>query len=78
MINKHHVLTQDYYFIYRMNWPELYVIITSHTCLSESTLYSCRNLKKLPTRNRRDISSLSDSNGIRTHKHLFVNEHSTI
>ena len=71
MINKHHVLTQDYYFIYRKNWPELYVIITSHTRLSESTLYSRRNLKKLLTR-------ISDSNGIRTHKHLFVNEHSTI
>ena len=32
---------------------------------SESTLYSCLNLKELLARNKRDICSLSDSNGIR-------------
>ena len=33
-------------------------------------LYSCLNNKKLLAQNRRDIWSLSDSNGIRTHNHL--------
>ena len=33
---------------------------------SESTLYSCLNIKELLARNRRDIWSLSDSNGIWT------------
>ena len=37
---------------------------------SESTLYSCLNIKELLTQNRRDIWSLSDSNGIRIHNHL--------
>ena len=38
---------------------------------SESTLFSYLNVKELFTRNRRDIWSLSDSNGIRTHNRLF-------
>ena len=37
---------------------------------SESTLYSCLNVKKPLARNRRDIGSLSDYNGTRTHNHL--------
>ena len=37
---------------------------------SESALYSCLHVKKLLARSRRDIWSLSDSNGIRTHNHL--------
>ena len=37
---------------------------------SESTLYSYLNVRELFARNRRDIWSLSDSNGIRTHKDL--------
>ena len=36
----------------------------------ESALYSCLNVKELLDRNRRDISSLSDSNGIQTHDRL--------
>ena len=36
----------------------------------ESTLYICLNVKELLARNRRDIWSLSDCNGTRTHKHL--------
>ena len=44
---------------------------------NESTLYSCLSVKEFLAWNRRDIWSLSDSNGIRTHNHL-VNEHSTI
>ena len=37
---------------------------------NKSTLYSCLNVKELLARNRRDILSLSDSNGIRTHNNL--------
>ena len=37
---------------------------------SESTLYSCLNVKEILTRNRRDIWSLSDCSGTQTHKHL--------
>ena len=37
---------------------------------SESTLYNCLNVKELLTWNRRDIWSLSDSNGIRINNYL--------
>ena len=37
---------------------------------SESTLYSCFNVKELFARNRRDVWSLSDCNGTRAHNHL--------
>ena len=37
---------------------------------SESTLYSCMNVKELLFRNRCDIRNLSDSNGIRTQNQL--------
>ena len=37
---------------------------------SESTLYSCLNVKEFLARNKRDIWSLRDSNGTRTHKQL--------
>ena len=37
---------------------------------SESTVYSCLNVKELLSRNRRDIWRLGDSNGIRTHHQL--------
>ena len=37
---------------------------------SESTLYFCLNVKELFGRNRRDIWSLSDCSGTRTHNHL--------
>ena len=36
----------------------------------ESKFYSCLNVKELLLRNRRNILSLSGSNGIRTHNHL--------
>ena len=35
---------------------------------SESTLYSCLNVKELLARNRHEIWNLSDCNGIRTHR----------
>ena len=38
---------------------------------SESTLYSCLSVKELLARNRREIWSLSDCNGTRTHNHLI-------
>ena len=37
---------------------------------SESTLYSCLNVKELPAWNKHDIWSLSGSNVIRSHNHL--------
>ena len=37
---------------------------------SESTLYSCLNVKELLARSRREIWSLSDCNWTRTHNHL--------
>ena len=37
---------------------------------SESTLYSCLNIKELLARSRRHIWSLSECNGTRTHNHL--------
>ena len=50
----------------------LYVIIMScNRSRSEYTLCSCLNVKELLTQNRRHIWSLSNSNGTRTHNHLF-------
>ena len=37
---------------------------------SESTLYSCMNVKEFLARNKRDICSLSDSNGIRIQNYI--------
>ena len=37
---------------------------------SESKLYICLNVKQLLAQNRRNICSLSDCNGTRTHNHL--------
>ena len=37
---------------------------------SQTTLYSCMNVKELLAWNKRDMWSFSDCNGIRTHKHL--------
>ena len=42
-----------------------------YACQNESTLYSCLNINELLAHSRRDIGSLSDSNEIRTHNHLF-------
>ena len=63
------------------DWAALWVFIsTAHLTVcsyyvtyafqSESTLYICLNVKELLARNRRDIWSLSDCNGTRTHNHL--------
>ena len=47
-------------------------ILLSSPCMfhSEPTLYAFLNVKKFCARNRCDIWSLSDSNGIWTHNHL--------
>ena len=42
----------------------------TYTCQSESTLYSCLNVKELLAWNRHDIWSLSDCNRVQTHNHL--------
>ena len=63
------------------NWVVLWVLIcmvhltvciyhVTYVFRSESTLYSCLNAKELLARNRRDIWSLSDWNGTRSHNHL--------
>ena len=41
-----------------------------HAFQSESTLYSCLNVKELLARSRHEIGSLSDCNWTRTHNHL--------
>ena len=49
----------------------LYVIIMSRTRFRVNLhSYICLNLNKLLAQNRRDILSLSDSNGIQTHNYL--------
>ena len=48
----------------------LYSYHVTYAFQSESTLYSCMNTKELLGRNKRDIRSLSDCNGTRTHNHL--------
>ena len=55
--------------IYTVNLTVCYYHVT-YAFQSESTLYSCLNVKELLARNRGDIWRLSDSNGIRTHNHL--------
>ena len=42
-----------------------------YTFQSESTLYSCLNVKELLPWNKDHISSLSDCNGIKTYNHLI-------
>ena len=60
------------------DWAVLWVLIcTAHLTViyyyvmyafqSESTLYSCLNIKEVLTQNRHNIWRLSESNGIRTH-----------
>ena len=68
------------------NWPNDWAVLWVLTCMvhltecfyhvtyefdSESTLYSCLNVKELLARNRRHIWRLSDCNGTRTHNHLI-------
>ena len=49
----------------------LYVLVMSRTRIeSESTLYSCLNVKELLARSMREIWNLSDCNWTRTQNHL--------
>ena len=49
----------------------------THVFQSESTPYSCLNVKKLLARNRHDIWSLSDCNGTRMHRTDKYSQHSS-
>ena len=55
-------------------WKWLFFIVcfyhVTYAFQSESTLYSCLNVKELLTLSRCEIWSLSDCNGTRTHNHL--------
>ena len=48
----------------------VYSYHVTYTFQSESTLYSCLNVKELLGRSRREIWRLKDCNGTRTHNHL--------
>ena len=48
----------------------VYSCHVTYTFQSESTLYSCLNVKEFLARSRHEIWILSDCNGIRTHNHL--------
>ena len=76
-VNKHSTISQTG----PKNWAVLWVLIcmvhltvsdyhVTYVFPSESTLCRCLNAKELLAWNRRDIWSLSDSNGIQIHKHL--------
>ena len=45
-------------------------LLLCHAFQSETTLYRWLDVKELLAWNRRDIWSVTDSNGIRTHNHL--------
>ena len=57
------------FYILQRNFLTFFIAVT-YEFHSESTLYSCLNIKGLLAQSRRHIWSLSDSNGMRTHKHL--------
>ena len=57
-----------------LRWLTVSSFHVMHAFRSESTLYSCLNVKELFARNRRDIWSLSDCNWARTHNHLVLKE----
>ena len=51
-------------------WRAVYCYHITYAFHRESTLYSRLNVKELLARNRGNIWSLNDGNGIRTHNHL--------
>ena len=67
-VSRFHFLRLSF-ILYVKNYTVCYHHVT-YPFQSESTLYSCLNVKELVARNRRDIWILSDSNGIRTHNQL--------
>ena len=46
------------------------MLYVAYVFQSESTLYSCLNVKELLAWKKRDIWSLGDSNAVQTHNHL--------
>ena len=57
-------------FLVKRHYTVCYCHVT-YAFQSESTLFICMNIKELHAQNRLEIWSLSNSNGIRTHIHLF-------
>ena len=59
----------------KQKWNVLLLTVCSYRVTyvfqSEFTLYNCLNVMELLARNRREIWSLSDCSGTRTHNHLF-------
>ena len=94
--HKHFICKQTLHHLAKLalnDWAELWVLIcTMHLTVcschvtyafqSESTLFSCMNVKELLARNRCKIWSLNDCNWTQTHNHLVckqtLNRHSTI
>ena len=73
--NKTLVFASRRYFLWKRGrsceW--LYVLVMSRTRFqSESTLYSCLNVKELLARSRREIWRWSDCNWTRTQNHLVL------
>ena len=62
-------------FVYKMNFLNQTICSyhITYAFQSESTLYSCLNVKELLARSRREIWSLSDCNWTRTHKQVWLN-----
>ena len=70
------------YFLGFANLQVFFLVVCSYHVTypfqSESTLYSCLNVKELLARSRDEIWSLSDCNWTRTQNHLVRKKHSTI
>ena len=72
----HQVYMIKLFNLYSQNWLYTSSVLTvcyyhfMYAFQSESTLYGYLNVKELLARNRRDIWSLSDSNGIWIYNHL--------
>ena len=59
---------------YHMQHCSVYYYHVTYVFWSESKPYNCLSVKKLLARNSRNILSLSDCNGIRTHDHLVCKQ----
>ena len=75
-VNEHSTIKLNWPNDWAALWEYLYGALTvfyhhvTYAFQRESTLYSSLNVKELLVGNRHDISSLSGSNGIRTHNDL--------
>ena len=69
--NNNSINNSDMNFSYNSNNNINCMLLLYHVCVSERIYtHSYLNVKERLARHRRDIWSLSDSNGIRTHNHL--------